>query len=423
MQYEFERLAGFIDSTLLLYQHQQPNAAVPGFDKIEQFVGDEIARLKKHFISFLLQMENERRIEIFVQHHQTRVILLIDRISRCREINDIKTSRRSSVKTKTELCNLFFKVLEELLTFIETYFSEYFDLDVKIPDAYRLLERRSMEEVIEALDTFTRSEKIDARLMEVALAPLHDFIDDESEGKISFRNLIYLKSLVRDISWLTKKGDETDIKFDIIEVLVYRNFNSHHFLVYLTDQIRLETQDLPTVTEQLDKLNSWMKTLQQIQAKIGSALKPDKLPIKEQITGWLKDEIDYLQKKRQIHLMLPPGEAQAPIDSRKIGTNFSVPHLAFLTRILWETGFFAGKNQTEIIEFIARHFSSSNREAISFDSLRSKYYNIEKGAVTSVQAFLTKLLDNTKKTKWLMAGLVTNMLTESITTLLEVAAA
>ena len=297
---------------------------------------------------------------------------------------------------------LAFKNLEALLTFIETYLSKYFDLDQKIPDAYMLLERGSLKEIVTTAKKNAFDKGIDGRLIEIALFPIDDFMDEGPRKNITYRRLIYFKGLMQDLNSLLQSGGETDLKSEVIQLLVYRNFNSHYLLVYLTATIRLEVQSQPTLSAQMDKFNYWTKLFNQFHVKPGSALKYDMSSIKDQLVTWLEQEITYLEKKKQLTLPLASPEQGSEADNFKVQTNLSVAQLALFIRLLKELGYVENKNQTELLTFFARHLGSVRNENISPDSLRAKYYNIERTAVNSVQAILTKMIERSKKGGWIL---------------------
>jgi hypothetical protein len=203
MRYEFEAIEKFVDSSLLLYgqkRHLKPGE----FEEKKKFITSEVERLKTLLITQPLAIESERLLELFIQHHQLRVVQMVDRISRrCDPATlwaiDKPDSQMSMVK-------LSFKKLEELLTFIETHFSKYFDVDQKIPDAYSFLEKRSLR-VPSGVAEKKAAQHLDRELVHIAFFPFNDFTNEESEKSITYRRLIYLKALLRDIDSILQSSE------------------------------------------------------------------------------------------------------------------------------------------------------------------------------------------------------------------------
>lgn len=82
----------------------------------------------------------------------------------------------------------------------------------------------------------------------------------------------------------------------------------------------------------------------------------------------------------------------SPPSFSKIETNLSVSQLAYLFRLLYETGYLKVRNQTDLLKFIANNFTTGNTTEISTRSLRSKYYNIDSATKDSVKELLEKVL-------------------------------
>lgn len=77
----------------------------------------------------------------------------------------------------------------------------------------------------------------------------------------------------------------------------------------------------------------------------------------------------------------------------KIETNLSVSQLAYLFRLMYETGYLKVRNQTDLLQFIADNFMTGNTHTISTRSLRSKYYNVDSATRDSVKELLVKVLE------------------------------
>lgn len=81
----------------------------------------------------------------------------------------------------------------------------------------------------------------------------------------------------------------------------------------------------------------------------------------------------------------------------KIRVSLSVSQLAYVCKVLAETGIIKTKNVSEMLRFIADGFSTPGAEQISFDSLRMKYYNPEASCKQSVKEMILKQLNYVQK--------------------------
>lgn len=83
--------------------------------------------------------------------------------------------------------------------------------------------------------------------------------------------------------------------------------------------------------------------------------------------------------------------------SGKVKVNLSVSNLAYLVKVLCESGVIKTRNISEVLRFVAEGFSTPGADAISFDSLRMKYYNLETSSKKSVKDLILKLLKYIQK--------------------------
>ena len=176
MTYELECLEEFIQKEYQSCGSNPPHSTIPEFDKKKELIQAEVERIKKSFRHFLFNTECETLIENVIQHHQQHIIKMADQVVRC--IDEAEASeiyQISDGQTKLNLCKIMYKALEELLTFIETFFSKYFNQDEKIPRAYALLASKEILYNLEILEEESRQKNVEAELIRIALFPVKDF--------------------------------------------------------------------------------------------------------------------------------------------------------------------------------------------------------------------------------------------------------
>ena len=78
-------------------------------------------------------------------------------------------------------------------------------------------------------------------------------------------------------------------------------------------------------------------------------------------------------------------------------TSLSVPQLGFFIKLLVDTGVVNNKNQTELLKTITKTIRTHRNETISLDSLRNKYYNVDKSTTETVKDKLFNMINQTKK--------------------------
>lgn len=126
MKFELESIEEFIKSECK--KSKKPLTEIEDFSGKRLFIEQEVERIKKGFSEHLLKVENESRIELFIQHHQSQIIRLADKVVTVIDKEESLNIREISIaNTGLDLCKVLLRGFEELLYYIETYFSKYFD--------------------------------------------------------------------------------------------------------------------------------------------------------------------------------------------------------------------------------------------------------------------------------------------------------
>ena len=105
--------------------------------------------------------------------------------------------------------------------------------------------------------------------------------------------------------------------------------------------------------------------------------------------------MDYLHQKERLQLPLKT-ESQIKGDF-KIIFDLSVSQLAYVFKILIDTGIIRNKNISEVIRFLSRFVKTKRAEAVSYESLRIKFYNTESGTKDTIRKTFQSLLSYINK--------------------------
>ncbi len=213
----------------------------------------------------------------------------------------------TTTHSRLNLCKVVLQAFEDLLNYIEAHFTKYFDQDQKIPDTYAHISIKEFREKLEDIRKVFIEKGVEKKFMDIVLFPMNQFGNVPEKQSITFRRLIYMKYLLKELSTLNSKPDFSEALF---EHLFYLNFNSYHFLLFATAKIRSEVETLPSMTAQLEHLSLTLKKLNQAQVKPSFGLKPLRESLKNLLSNWLEEEIHFIEKKRQLTLMIPPWRGQ-----------------------------------------------------------------------------------------------------------------
>ena len=347
----------------------------------------EKERIKKQFILEVFNSGDDSRIKLYIQQHQRAIIGLADLLFNYLQANgDKNINRVTKQKAITELYEVLYIYLEDLLYFIEKNFPKHFDRDLKIPDLYRWKIAAEIKNGLKLIKTSLQRIKVNDALIKVICHPFEDY--QIPEKLISYRELFYLKELQREIL-LAAERKETDI----INLLHYLNFNSIRFFNFYILQLGELTKGIDSDTGLIEYFSLKMKILNQVPMKPGFAYRPQLPSIRDQIGTWITEELYFLEKRRQLNVPLNVLKSDEPVVTPKVQTSLSVAHLSLGLKLLMDAGVITNKNSTEVMRMVARNFRTEKRESISEDSLRNKVYNIESGTVEGMKDVIIGLLN------------------------------
>ncbi len=391
MKYELEKIDTLIEKCLSLDSPEPAKNMMGDVDTLITDVRNEIKRIKKSFGEQMFNLKNDKQVERYIQRHQTCLIRLCNSI-----INHIPPdsfgakSRSVKIKTLPEFLFYLYSQLEQVLTYIENYFGKYFNQNEYIPGSYRIIGQMEFREKLV-------SQKLpsDCDLLKIARYPIDEFIYNNKN--ISFKKLIYLKELYKEIisecSDCRKKNDDCKLTYN----LIYLNFNSFRLFNYLTSIITQDIKKENDIIKKIEKLSFYQKKLNQAQTKPNFAYKTKQESIKERVGNWIYEELAHYEKIHQLSLKFPEENILEGQENFKLMTDLSVSQFAYFIRLLIETGVIQNKNQKEVISFFANHLKTKKTDKISISSFHNKYYNIDYNTKEDIRERIIKLLNKTQK--------------------------
>ncbi len=201
-----------------------------------------------------------------------------------------------------------------------------------------------------------------------------------SRKKYTYNEFNYCCSFISELCKQFQKYPEDVTESIIKDWLFDLNLNSLEFFNYATDEILKKLKLSETDTEKIDALYQILKSFNQRQSPFSIKFNK-KLPnIKQQVVGWMEEELEYLSKKKSLVIGDSPNSANHS-QRVKIQTSLSVGQLTYFIKLLMIVKVITHKNQSEVFRFIADNFITKATTAISVDSVKSKFYNVEIGSM------------------------------------------
>lgn len=378
---EFERLIG---SGAQASETDKAGEGYGGSTALKDNIKQEVDRIKQTFIHEIFSFEDERHLERYIQYHQQALIRLMD-----------ETMGLVNVPKKREkqFYQDSYNGLEELLSFVERHFTKYFDQDAKAPEAYIAITRKDILDDFKKIEVGLFGKSVDSRLVEIMLFALRKIIDDEPVKDISYRKVLYAKELQKELSTLVENKDQTrDSNEALRNLMYYLNYNSVKSFAYHTHYIDVLLSETETRAEMIEKLSYILKTINQAQVKPGISYNINAPTLKSQLNSYIIEEIEHLQRVHQLTNLSGSRSLDALFSSLKIKLEMSVAQAAYLIKVFIEANLVLNQNITELLRFLSRFLITKRSESISYDSLRSKYYNVEQSTKESVRNILLKMI-------------------------------
>lgn|GEM_PF-2748279 len=177
---------------------------------------------------------------------------------------------------------------------------------------------------------------------------------------------------------------------DIINFLISQNFNSPLFFEVVTGYIigELHQEDDPIIQRQV--LESHAKRLTLLPVRIGNPYRHDFPFINVLLEKWLAIEMKQCRKK--VKAYDPQQQSISPKSVPKLETNLSVAQIAYLFKILNQSGIIINKTQMDMLQAVTKSFSTKKTDNIALESLHNKYYNVEDKTKESVKELLEKII-------------------------------
>lgn len=394
LQYELKTLQALTNS-LDPKNFTGENAPVELIEKNRSLIESECTRISEDLTKSIFTSTQDNIIERYIQYHQTGIIQIADQLQSYLHQIGSKDADQDTAPSLGSLVRYFISRLFSLLNFIERFFSKYFNLDAKIPEAYHII---AFNELLKPIDEL-RS-RIDTHITASGLKLcLFDYLESFGKSKlpvaINFRSLIYLKEFINELEQLFSLNDSTDWNQKLSATLIYLNFNHLGFFSYYQVTIRDELDNADSKEQFLNILSRSLTNIKGLQTKPSFSFHPEWPSVKSMLEGWLTDEIAMAVISNKKEKTTPPDKEYAVTE--KLVLNLSVAQIACLVKVLYEEGIYGSVSITDILKFTVTHFRSKRQQQISNGSLSKEYYSVSQVTAAVVKDILTKMIQRINK--------------------------
>lgn len=323
----------------------------------------------------------------FFQGHQLGLVRIIGLLD---------SRERSTELSLDVLLTSFKERLYDLLLFVQTEVPDYFNDGLVAPLDWRRSVLENISAGMAMLREVSTRPYIDEDLFSLVIRPIENMVTAR-DLNYTFHFLGYMEFLQRRlINFQPSVSEGTLAKQELMRLLLSVNYNSSDFIQYCTKHIEARLAVTDTLVDRIDNASYYYKVMNQVDVLPGVAFDKSRPTAREQVSEWIAAELDFLRQQRILQLSCPPTDEMVRGDF-KLDFNLSVSHLAYLTRAFVETGVIQNRNTSELARFLSKFAKTKKSEAISYDSFRIKFYNVESGTKDAVRKMLQMMLQYMNK--------------------------
>lgn len=363
---------------------------------IHQVLKNENLNIKRSIKEQVFNFKSNVKIEHFIHKTQlaleSQLHLLIKHI----EPKSKKELYEYSDKfDKIDCLKCQFSHLEKLLIFLEKEYTNYLNNKSMIPYRTVLIDEVEIASKIEYVRNSLLSMVIEKELLQIIFEPILNLTNLQTQEKISYYQYNYAKKYLIEIANFIYQNPQGITQLEWCNWLIEMHVNTFDFFDYITSILKNEFNNCDTEIEKLDLMFHYLKFYNQSKNKLGVSYKENLPEIKFQIYNWLEEEIEFLSRKKELTKKMEHTN-ESSCNHNKIHLDLSVAQLAFILNLLIKTGIIKNDNIKEVLQLATILFKTDMTESISFDSLRSKFYNVETSTSEAVKLKIEKLLNFAK---------------------------
>lgn len=355
---------------------------------------EEAEGIKNNLNHEVFRLHSEKEIGLYIQNHQialeTLMRVLFELLSEKERKKIYDISKAYSV---TNVYKKTYSYLDDLLRFIEKYFTKHLDVNLQISYQSRIVLSSKAQKKLQRINAVVKKSSISKPLLDILFIPLNKIAHLTEKDYFTYQDLIYHKKFLRELYMILDRKENEIHDELIISALQGLNYNSLKFFNYIITGIKKELKQEDGLKEKVELLYHYKKIYNQCQVKTRYAYNCSLPSLKQQVTAWLKEEVSFLKKKLKDREMI----THDPHIKAKMITQMSVAQLSYFTKVLYEIGEVSNKNQREVFRFLSSNICTRKQQDISATSISVKYYNVEHTTKLAVKDIVIRMLNHINK--------------------------
>jgi hypothetical protein len=364
---------------------------------LEEKIADEKIRQQSFLMNVVFSLREENKISMFIRQYHSTLVIFLDQALRNYKVSVNKSTHKQSLNAVERPLNAVISFIEEMLSFIGSRFSTFLGMDERVPatDVQRFKKVLIKKQL--AITKKLSSCKFAEPALEIIIMELRRSINlERNDYPYTYREIFYLKDLFDGLQGLNA-NIEKGVYSALDEFLIQMNFNSKSYIWNLTKKVIDHVNLTEQPSEKMERLLFHYKLFKQFYKRSGMVFNIKEASLHKQMDNWFLQEIFYLEKRNTILPKVNEKDRLSKIEVKnKIRSTLSVDQLALILRAADDTRTIIARSLSSVFKSLAPHLATTQKEDISFDSMRSKSYSAELRDKEVVIQMLRQMIDKIK---------------------------
>ncbi len=330
------------------------------------------------------------QLEKYVQCHQDTLMELAGKLLDHTNPQTLTTDTRTT--GTNAICRHVYGILQDLLGFMETNLSSYYNNEVWLVPGYRKIHAYQFQNQQTTFHHVLTHYKIDEYLINIVSAPIHALIHDRSGNTATWNTVSWLHELQEHIlKFAPTFGEANETLYNLLLSL---NFNSRDYYQYITSRLTQTLLHLDDDAARLNRVYDELHTITQY-TTTHAPLYKDLPSLTNMLRNWLDDQAALFERKlkfrtavstepdQMIYPTSNPAKLPLPVAAKIIAYWISLIMRAYNIDIL----------QKEIAQLIVNLFTSkrTGTAGMAEHSLRNAISQPESQTIDAVEAQVSKI--------------------------------
>jgi hypothetical protein len=356
----------------------------------------ELLKMRGIIPKQLMFSKTKEEAELLIRnYHLTLSILLSQSFS----------NLKKSYQKKGPVCSiltLLIRQFEELVLMIENRFSVYLSMDEYVSQTYFHLVQKELSSRVKKLQKKLSASDPQKTPFEIVLEKMSRFLHaTDFECTTSYRKILYKKKLISEIEKIENRQIQFQGFTPLDATLIYLNFNSHEYINYLVRFIEMKLESAKTIEEKERELQFLYKSFKQLPKCMDIAYNHNFHSVEELLNNWFNNELSYLEYIKEMNTSAEKAypkrnDIVMPLSrEQKIICLLSSDQIGLILRAADEQRILIAKSMSQVFKAIVPSLSTTVRENLSYDGMRSKSYVAEERdkrlAIEALEKIIAKI--------------------------------